>query len=67
MKILVTGGCGYKGAVLVPKLLAAGHEVRVFDTLWFGRNLPEHPDLEVVQGDIRQLTAASRQPPAASC
>jgi len=53
MRVLVTGGCGYKGAVLVPKLLDAGHEVRVFDTQWFGRNLPEHPRLEVIKGDIR--------------
>jgi nucleoside-diphosphate-sugar epimerase len=55
MKIIVTGGCGYKGSVLVPKLLAAGHAVRVIDTQWFGRNLAEHPALEVVQGDIRTL------------
>lgn len=27
MKVSVTGACGYKGSVLVPKLLAKGHEV----------------------------------------
>ena len=53
MKILVTGGCGYKGAVLVPKLLAVGHEVRVFDTQWFGANLKDHPAMELIKGDIR--------------
>src|SRR3990167_148472 len=53
MKVLVTGGCGYKGAVLVPKLLAAGHTVRVIDTHWFGRNLPEHAALEVIRADLR--------------
>ncbi len=53
MRVMVTGGCGYKGSVLVPKLLAAGHTVRVVDMQWFGRNLPEHPELEVVTGDIR--------------
>jgi len=55
MKILVTGGCGYKGSVLVPKLIAKGHEVVAFDIQWFGNFLPEHPALTVVQGDIRNI------------
>lgn len=54
MKVLVTGGCGYKGSVLVPKLLAEGYDVLVVDTQWFGRNLAEHPRLEVLQQDVRQ-------------
>jgi nucleoside-diphosphate-sugar epimerase len=53
MKILVTGGCGYKGSVLVPKLLAAGYQVRAVDILWFGNFLKAHPQLEIVQGDVR--------------
>ncbi len=52
MKILVTGACGYKGTVLVPKLLAAGHEVIAFDIMWFGNFLKEHPKLHVVKGDV---------------
>ncbi|MEI6559658.1 MAG: SDR family oxidoreductase [Rhodospirillaceae bacterium] len=53
MKILVTGGCGYKGTVLVPKLLSKGHEVVAFDIMWFGNFLAPHPRLTVVRGDVR--------------
>ena len=55
MKILVTGACGYKGTVLVPKLLAAGHEVVGFDIMWFGNFLQPHPKLKVVKGDVRNI------------
>jgi len=53
MNILVTGGCGYKGTVLVPKLLTAGHEVTVIDIMWFGNFLAPHPSLKVLRGDVR--------------
>lgn len=53
MKLLVTGACGYKGTVLVPKLIERGHEVVAFDIQWFGNNLRPHPMLTVVQGDVR--------------
>ena len=53
MKILVSGGCGYKGSVLVPLLLADGHEMLSVDTQWFGNYLPEHPNLTNLQLDIR--------------
>lgn len=33
MKVLVTGGAGYVGSAVVESLLAAGHEVAVFDNL----------------------------------
>lgn len=57
MKILVTGGCGYKGTVLVPKLLGLGHEVVALDIMWFGNFLPPHPKLKVIQGDVRDIDA----------
>lgn len=55
MKVLVTGGCGYKGSVLVPKLLRDGHSVTVFDTQWFGNYLAQHDRLTVIKDDIRAL------------
>lgn len=61
MNILVTGACGYKGNVLVPKLLNAGHSVTAFDIMWFGNDLSQHPNLTVVQGDIRHIDSVLLQ------
>src|SRR5215470_499315 len=59
--VLVTGGAGYVGAVLVPKLLAAGYRVRVIDLFLFGEDvLPVDPMLETVKGDIRDQALVSR-------
>lgn len=55
MRILVTGGCGYKGTVLVPKLLSLGHEVLVIDTQWFGNHLNKHEKLKILKKDIRVI------------
>lgn len=59
--VLVTGGGGYVGAVLVPKLLREGYRVRVIDLFLFGEDvLPKHPKLELVKGDLRDATAVGR-------
>lgn len=55
MKLLVTGGCGYKGHVLIPKLLARGYEVVALDTMWFGNFLHPNPKLKVIRGDVRDV------------
>lgn len=57
MKIFVTGACGYKGHVLIPKLLASGYEVIAFDLQWFGNFLAPHKNLKVVKGDVRDIGA----------
>jgi len=52
--VLVTGGAGYKGCILVPKLLKAGYRVVVYDLMLFGSaGLPSDPNLKVITGDIR--------------
>lgn len=55
MKIFITGGCGYKGHILVPKLLARGYEVIVFDLQWFGCYLVPNKKLTLIKGDVRNI------------
>lgn len=61
-KVLVTGGAGYVGCVLIPKLLEAGYEVVVYDLMLFGADgLPTHQRLRVVKGDIRDTEQFSKE------
>ena len=57
MKILVTGGAGYIGTTLIPKLLERGHEVTVLDKLLFGGQpiIPffQNKKFHFIHGDIR--------------
>ena len=55
MKILVTGGCGYVGSVLIPKLLKDGHNVVNVDTRWFGDNLQKNKKLNNIKSDISNI------------
>jgi nucleoside-diphosphate-sugar epimerase len=59
MNILITGGAGYLGSALVPKLLLRGHNVGVVDIGYFGlghlRNL--RPPVEVIRADLRRVIA----------
>jgi len=59
MNILVTGGAGYLGSVLVPKLLVRGHQVRVLDIGYFGVDhlRAMRPAVEIVRDDIRAVLA----------
>ena len=59
--IAVIGGAGYKGCVLVPKLLAKGHSVTVYDLMLFGSEaLPSDPRLTIIKGDIRDTASYAR-------
>lgn len=55
MNILVTGGCGYVGSLLVPKLLEKKFKVTVIDTQWFGNKLKKHKNLKNIKKDIRNI------------
>jgi nucleoside-diphosphate-sugar epimerase len=55
MKILVTGGCGYVGSVLVPRLASHGHEVVVVDAQWFGNFLPVLNNVQLVKKHFSEI------------
>src|SRR3989304_3927551 len=63
--VLVTGGAGYVGAGLVPKLLAHGYRVTVVDLYIFGEAalapVSGHPELRQVKGDIRDRALLERE------
>ncbi|MBV8080628.1 MAG: NAD-dependent epimerase/dehydratase family protein, partial [Actinobacteria bacterium] len=61
--VLIPGGAGYVGSRLVPKLLAAGHTVRVLDLFLFGDRVfdgIDDPKLELVRGDVRDRATVAR-------
>lgn len=66
-QVLVTGGAGYVGSVLVPKLLDAGYSVKVLDLFLYGRYpldaVRDHPNLELIAGDIRDRGGLERHLP----
>lgn len=59
MKILVTGGAGYLGSVLVPKLLKRNYEVTVLDNFLFkqksAENFKKFKNFNLIEGDVRDL------------
>jgi nucleoside-diphosphate-sugar epimerase len=60
-QIFITGGAGYVGAVLVPKLLSKGYKVTVLDLMLYGEEvIKPHPKLNMVKGDIRDATLLSK-------
>lgn len=56
-KILVTGGAGYIGSVLVPRLLDENFEVTVIDNFMFKQDslldVCHHPKLNILVDDVR--------------
>jgi nucleoside-diphosphate-sugar epimerase len=62
-RVLVTGGAGYVGSSLVPKLINAGYEVSVLDLYLYGDDLfadIRGPALREVKGDLRRPEDVAR-------
>lgn len=63
--VLVTGGAGYVGAVLVPKLLDKGYKVKVLDLYIYGEDVldavKDNPNLKQIKGDIRDTALLKRE------
>lgn len=62
--VLVTGGSGFVGSALVPKLLAVGHKVVSYDSCLFGEDILQpwaaHPGLTEVRADLRDTDRMAR-------
>lgn len=58
MNILITGGAGYIGSILTPRLLALGHHVTVVDNFMYRQtsllDCCSNSRLNIVRGDVRR-------------
>jgi len=67
-KIFITGGAGYVGSKLVPKLLDLGYEVTVLDLMIYGEEaLDDHEKLKKIKGDIRDVDLLEKNIPGHQC
>jgi nucleoside-diphosphate-sugar epimerase len=60
--VLVTGGGGFIGLNLIPRLLEQGARVRVAETFERGRSdrLADFAEIELIDGDLRDASVCSR-------
>ena len=66
-RVFVTGGVGYVGAVLVPKLIRKGYIVKVLDLYLYGKDVlasvKGNKNLTEIEGDIRDIELLEREIP----
>ncbi len=66
-KVFITGGAGYVGCNLVPKLLKKGYHVKILDLYLFGEDVLDevknHPNLVQIKGDIRDTKLLEKEIP----
>ena len=55
-KIFISGGAGYVGSVLTPYLISKGHIITVLDLMLYGETLKKDKNLNIVKGDIRNVS-----------
>lgn len=67
LRVLITGGAGYVGCNLLPKLLKKGYNVKVLDLYIYGEDVldevKDHPKLKQIKGDIRDRKLLEKEIP----
>ena len=59
-KVIIIGGGGYVGSELTRILLKQGYKVLVYDLFIYGNTLPKDKNLEIINGDIRDINLLDR-------
>lgn len=69
--MLITGGAGYIGSVLTSRLVKAGYDVRILDSLIFGKDgiskYVENNSIELISGDMRDETVLKKSVKDVDC
>jgi nucleoside-diphosphate-sugar epimerase len=61
LKVAITGGGGYVGSALTPRLAALGYDVKVVDLFLYGEQVLDGVKVTRVKGDIRDEALLTRE------